>query len=73
MDDEVESVALDAALVRRIKDRTEVTEFDSVQAYVEFAMAALLDEVEGEQTDPMSGADEDAVRDRLESLGYVEE
>lgn len=73
MDDEVERLELDAALVRRIEDRVESTEFDSVRAYIEFALVALLDELEETTTVQASDADEEAVRDRLESLGYVEE
>lgn len=72
MDDEVEQVSMDATLVRRIRDRVQSSEFDSVQEYIEFTMASLLEELEASEGQT-NEEDDVAVRDRLESLGYVDE
>lgn len=62
----------------RIERRLPETNFDSVEEYVTFALESLLRELDADDTavdgpenrenDP---DDPDAVRDRLESLGYL--
>lgn len=61
-----------------VADRIQDTEFDSVDEYVTFVMESLLrelDERDGGVDDPAEHGNDsensDALRDRLESLGYV--
>ena len=71
MTDETE-VTLPAALAKKCEDRIDETEFDSVEAYVQFVMDAVVseeDDTEPAQTADSSGIDDD-VADRLSSLGY---
>jgi len=71
MTDDIE-ITLPAALADKCEARIDGTEFDSVEAYVQFVMGAVVadeDDPERMQTDDDSGVDED-VEDRLASLGY---
>lgn len=66
-------VSVPDSLAERIEGRLSHTEFDTVDEYVAYVLAVVLEEVESEVA-PESGdeVDERAVRDRLESLGYLE-
>ena len=67
------SIELPEDMVLRIKERVKYTEFESVSGYVEYVMEEVLCHVEQETED--SGPvemDEQEVKDRLESLGYLE-
>lgn len=70
-------IRLPDRVASKLRDRLEDTEFDSIDAYVAFAMASLLRELEdlddeaavpGDHDDP---ANADDLEDRLESLGYL--
>lgn len=70
-DEPTRSVDLPERVVERVEARLPYTEFDSVAAYVTFAMEEVLYAVE-EREDDAEPVDEEAVRSRLESLGYLE-
>lgn len=81
-DQRTRTVEIPERTAERISDRVSGTEFDSVDAYVGFALDQLLGELDrttaGEDRRPVTGtesADEDpteeAVRERLDSLGYL--
>lgn len=79
-DDETRTVTIPPDLARRIETRIAGREFEDVDEYVATALALLLREVEREGSPgdgPRNGglesaaADEDEVRDRLDSLGYL--
>lgn len=59
----------------RIEARLPQTEFNSVEAYVAFVLDEVLHVVEQEADadEEFGAADESAVKDRLESLGYLNE
>lgn len=67
-------VELPQRIVSRVETRLPRTEFDSVAEYVTFVMEEVLyrveQETEGEAHEAVS---EDEVRDRLQSLGYLQE
>jgi Arc/MetJ-type ribon-helix-helix transcriptional regulator len=60
-----------------IEERLEGTEFDSVDEYVAFALTVLLENLDSQEEahDPEDGeagtVENEAVRDRLETLGYL--
>ena len=70
--DELTAVELPAEVVERVDARLPRTEFDSPDAYVAYVLEEVLARVESETTDEFATADEAQVRDRLESLGYLD-
>lgn len=74
-DQKTTAIELSTDLVQRIEARLPRTEWDDPEAYVTFVLEEVLSQVED---DPEAGrgldeVDEDDVRDRLESLGYLNE
>jgi Arc/MetJ-type ribon-helix-helix transcriptional regulator len=67
----------------KISDRLSLTEFESVDEYVAFALGQLLREIDRQDDEPSTppgsdgeaagddGVTDEAVADRLESLGYL--
>ena len=70
--DELTAVELPAEVVERVDARLPRTEFDSADAYVAYVLEEVLARVESETDDDFATADEAQVRDRLESLGYLD-
>lgn len=68
-----EAVELPDRIVSRIEKRLPRTEFDSAAEYVTFVMEEVLYRVEQETDDDFEPVAEAEVRDRLESLGYLQE
>lgn len=67
------AVDLPTSVVERVESRLDRTEFDDVAEYVTFVMEEVLYRVEEEtEDDDYEGVDEDEVKDRLESLGYLD-
>jgi Arc/MetJ-type ribon-helix-helix transcriptional regulator len=67
-------VQLPAEIVDRVDERVPRTEFDSADEYIAFVMEEVLSRVESETGDgDVDTVDEDQVRNRLESLGYVDQ
>jgi hypothetical protein len=65
---------LPTRIVERVEDRLPRTEFDSAEEYVTFVMEEVLYRVEQEtEDDDFEEVDEDEVKDRLKSLGYLNE
>ena len=72
--EEMQSVELPDRIVERVEARLPRTEFDSVEEYVTFVMEEVLYRVEKEtEDDDFEAVDEDEVKDRLKSLGYLNE
>lgn len=71
-----ESVAVDLpeAVVSRVESRVRSTEFDSPAEYITYVVSEVLVHVE-QETDETAVVDVDErdVKDRLESLGYLNE
>lgn len=71
---QTESVDIPQRIVSRVERRLPRTEFDSAAAYITFVMEEVLYRVEKETADDdFEPVSEDEVRDRLESLGYLQE
>ena len=65
------AVEVPKRVLSRIERRVEHTDFDSTSAYVTFVLEEVLASVEAD--DLNNAVDEDEVRDRLRSLGYLDE
>lgn len=72
--EESQAVDLPDRIVERVEARLPRTEFDDVGEYVTFVMEEVLYRVEKEtEDDDFEAVDEDEVKDRLKSLGYLNE
>jgi len=70
---ESRAILLAAKLYGRIEERVKATDFRSVDEYVTFVLEEVLkedDEQEGEKA--FSKEDEEEVKQRLKSLGYLD-
>jgi len=63
------SVQLPEELVAALEERFHGTAFDSVDAFIEFVLARLLDEP---GTTGFSEEEERSLKERLRSLGYID-
>jgi hypothetical protein len=72
--EQTQQLDLPTRIVERVEDRLPRTEFDSAEEYVTFVMEEVLYRVEQEtEDDDFEEVDEDEVKDRLKSLGYLNE
>jgi hypothetical protein len=68
-DEPTRELRLPATLVRAIEERLRGSGFDSVDAFVTFVLARL---VERPADGPFSEEDERVLKERLRSLGYID-
>lgn len=67
-------IELPERLLSRVERRLPRTEFDSADEYVAFVLEEVLYQVESETDgDDFESVDEQEVKDRLRSLGYLDE
>ena len=70
--EETRSVELPERIVERVEDRLPRTEWDDSASYITYVMEEVLYRVEQETADDdFEPIDEDEVKDRLKSLGYL--
>ena len=69
---ERKDVHLPAELYGRIEERVKVTEFSSVDEYVTFVLEEVLKEEAEETGVAFSKEEEEEVKKRLRSLGYLD-
>lgn len=62
------TVQLPQEVLTKLEQRAADTNFDSVDSYIRF----ILEEVIYQLDEPQETVNKETVRDRLESLGYVE-
>lgn len=68
------AIELPERIVERVEDRLPRTEFDTPEEYVAYVMEEVLYRVEQEtEDDDFEEVDEAEVKDRLKSLGYLNE
>lgn len=71
---ELETLQLPADVLKRIEARVDRTEFEDTAEYVTHILEEVLFEVEGQVESSENGTvDEQQVKERLESLGYLNE
>jgi len=69
-----QSVELPSRIIDRVEDRLPRTEFDSSAEYITYVMEEVLYRVEQEtEDDEFKKVNEEEVKDRLKSLGYLDE
>jgi len=72
--EQTRTVELPERIVDRVGDRLPRTEFDDEAEYITYVMEEVLYRVEQEtEDDDFEAVDEDEVKDRLKSLGYLDE
>lgn len=74
LEEDTKSVELPQRIISRVEDRVKRTEFDTPAEYITFVMEEVLYRVEKETEDEdFEPVDEEEVKDRLKSLGYLNE
>jgi len=72
----ITTVSLPKKLVEKVKERIADTGFNSVSSYVAYVLRQVLSNVEEKESevkkDPFSKKDEEKVKARLRSLGYLD-
>lgn len=72
--EETRTVELPERIVERVEDRLPRTEWDDPAEYITYVMEEVLYRVEQEtEDDDFEEVDEEEVKDRLKSLGYLNE
>jgi hypothetical protein len=74
LEEEIRRIDLPERIVERVEDRLPRTEWESPEEYITYVMEEVLYRVETEtEDDDFEAVDEDEVKDRLKSLGYLKE
>jgi len=72
LQEETEQLELPSRIVSRVEDRLPRTEWESPEEYITYVMEEVLYRVEKEtEDDDFEPVDEEEVKDRLKSLGYL--
>jgi hypothetical protein len=71
--DEPVDVALPPRIVARVEDRLPRTDFETSGEYITYVLEEVLAKVEAESDEEYSGVDETEMRERLQSLGYLDQ
>jgi hypothetical protein len=72
--EETVSLGIPKRIIDRVEDRLPRTEWETPEEYITFVMEEVLYQVEQEtEDDDFEPVDEDEVKDRLKSLGYLDE
>jgi hypothetical protein len=72
--EQTQSLEIPERIVDRVNDRLPRTEWDTPEEYITFVMEEVLYRVEQEtEDDDFEAVDEQEVKDRLKSLGYLDE
>lgn len=72
--EETVAIELPGRIITKVGNRLPGTRFDSESEYITFVMEEVLTEVEAETGDEeFETVDEDEVKKRLKSLGYLNE
>lgn len=66
-------ISIPRHLVEKIKERIEGTNFDSVSSYVAYVLGQVLSITsEEKQKESFTDKDEEKIKEKLRSLGYME-
>ena len=68
---EIVKVSLPKSIVEKIEKRLKQTGFDSVSSYISYVLEEVLSE-DNEEEEVFSKEDEERVKERLKSLGYLD-
>jgi len=66
------SIPIPSSLFKKLEQKIKGTSFASVASYVTFVLRETIVETEQQHKENFSKEDEEKVKDRLRSLGYIE-
>jgi Arc/MetJ-type ribon-helix-helix transcriptional regulator len=66
------TISIPTPLAEKIKKRIKGTGFTSLSSYVTYVLREVLSGIEEEKEEAFSKEDEERVKDRLRSLGYLD-
>ena len=66
-------IELSEQLLRRVSTVVDKTEFKTKREYIEFVLHEVIPEVDNDTSTKSDSVNEEEVKDRLESLGYLNE
>jgi len=66
------TISIPTPLAEKIKKRIKGTGFTSLSSYVTYVLREVLSGTEEEQEEAFTKEDEERVKDRLRSLGYLD-
>lgn len=67
-----EQITVDKSVYTKLEGRVELTQFDNVDEYANYVFEELLHYL-GEPDDDPGIVDQEQLKDRLQSLGYIQE
>lgn len=74
VDEDTQTLELPTRIVSRVEARLPRTEWETPEAYIAYVLEEVLYRVEKEtEDDDFEPIDEEEVKDRLKSLGYLNE
>jgi Arc/MetJ-type ribon-helix-helix transcriptional regulator len=66
------TISIPTQLAEKIKKRIQGTGFNSLSSYVTYVLREVLSSNDDERTEAFTKEDEEKVKDRLRSLGYLD-
>lgn len=66
------NVTIPENLEKKIKKRIEGTGFNSVSAYITYVLEEIISDMDEDKDDTFTEEDEEKVKERLRSLGYLD-
>jgi Arc/MetJ-type ribon-helix-helix transcriptional regulator len=66
------TISIPTPLAEKIKKRIQGTEFTSLSSYITYVLIEVISGSETEENEEFSKEDEDRVKARLRSLGYLD-
>jgi len=66
------TVSIPTPLFKKIEERIKGTGFTSVSSYVTYVLREIIAEEDEDSEEPFSKEDEERVKERLRSLGYLD-
>jgi len=66
------SVSIPTSLAEKIEKRIKGTEFSSISAYITFVLEEVVSDEEKENSEELSKEDDERIKARLRSLGYLD-
>ena len=71
-DEKFTSVLIPTSLVEKIEKRIQGTEFSSISSYITYVLKEVVSDVETEDAEELSKEDDERIKARLRSLGYLD-
>lgn len=72
IDTEHVEISIPKDLAEKIKKRIQGTEFPSISSYIVYVLKEIISDSESEKREEFTKEDEERVKERLRSLGYLD-